>query len=251
MKSPLSTISPHSATGEPIIGFNTPIRQWIEAERPREKLIERGVSSLSDAELIGLIFGSGTRTKDGPVTAVQLGRALLGAYSSLRGISRRDLKEVTRVMGVGPAKAAQLIAAFEIGRRIASEPEQARVQVSVPEDIVAVYGPQLRDLPREIFKVVFLNTANLIIGDSTTSEGGLSASIVEPRAVFQKAILENAASVICLHNHPSGNPEPSREDIQITRQLVEAGRFMGIPLHDHIIIAGNTFTSLAGRGLMG
>ncbi len=251
MESPLSSISPHAAAGEPIVDFDTPIHKWVEMERPREKLIERGAASLSDAELVGLIFGSGTRTKEGPVSAVQLGHALLRTYSSLRGISRRDLKEITRVIGVGPAKAAQLIAAFEIGRRVASEPEQERVQVSTPEDVVAVYAPKLRDLPREIFLVVFLNTANFIIGDFTASEGGLAASIVEPRAVFQKAILENAAAVICLHNHPSGNPEPSREDIRITQQLVEAGRFMGIPLHDHIIIAGNTFTSLASRGLMG
>jgi DNA repair protein RadC len=108
----------------------------------------------------------------------------------------------------------------------------------------------MRDLKREIFKVVLLNTANVVLGDFNASEGGLAASIVEPRAVFQRAILENAASVICLHNHPSGNLEPSREDIRITRQLAEAGRLMGIPLHDHIIIAGRGFTSLAERGLV-
>ncbi len=251
MQSPLAAISPHPPAGEPAIKYDAPIREWIETERPREKLIKRGEAALSDAELIGLIFGSGTRTKDGRASAVQLGHALLQTYSSLRGISRRDMKEITRVMGIGPAKAVQLIAAFEIGRRVASEPETERVQVCSPEDVAAVYAPQLRDLPREIFKVVFLNTANYIIGDYTASEGGLAASIVEPRAVFQKAILENAAAVICLHNHPSGNPEPSREDIRITRQLTEAGKLMGIPLHDHVIIAGSTFTSLAERGLMG
>ena len=109
----------------------------------------------------------------------------------------------------------------------------------------------MRDLKKEVFKVVFLNTANVITGDYTASEGGLAASIVEPRAVFSKAILENAAAIICLHNHPSGNPEPSREDVRVTRQLVEAGRLMGVPLHDHLIIAGEGYTSLAERGLMG
>jgi DNA repair protein RadC len=109
----------------------------------------------------------------------------------------------------------------------------------------------MRDLKKEIFKVVHLNTANVILGDYTVSEGGLAASIVEPRAVFERAILDNAASVICLHNHPSGNPEPSRQDVRITRQLVEAGKLMGIPVHDHLIIAGTTFTSLAERGVMG
>jgi DNA repair protein RadC len=155
-----------------------------------------------------------------------------------------------RVVGIGPAKAVQLVAAFEIGRRVEAQRGGTRVQVSSPEDVATAYGPLMRDLKKEIFKVVLLNTANVIIGDYTISEGGLAASIVEPRAVFQKAILDNAAAIICLHNHPSGNPEPSREDIRITRQLVEAGKLMGVPVHDHLIIAGTGYTSLAERGLM-
>ena len=152
---------------------------------------------------------------------------------------------------IGPAKAVQLLAAFEIGRRVEAQREgRTRVQVRTPEDVAALYGPHLRDLKQEVFKVVLLNTANVIIGDHTVSMGGLAASIVEPRAVFRKAMLEQAAAVICLHNHPSGNPEPSREDVRITRQLVEAGKLMGIPVHDHLIIAGTTFTSLAQRGLL-
>lgn len=236
--------------GEPLIRYRVPIHQWNEDDRPREKLIRRGPAVLSDAELIGLIFGSGTRTRDGSISAVELGQALLRKYKNLRSLSRRDLKELTRVIGIGPAKAVQLVAAFEIGRRIESQPEGERVQVSSPEDVAAVYGPHMRDLKREIFKVVLLNTANIIMSDYTITEGGLNASIVEPRGVFQKAILENAAAIICLHNHPSGNPEPSREDIRITRQLVEAGKLVGIPVHDHLIIAGKTYTSLAERGLM-
>ena len=245
----LSKIEP---AHEPELRYHVPINQWDEADRPREKLIQRGPGALSDAELLALIFGSGTRTKEGPLSAVQLGKALLRAYGSLHRLSRREIKELTRVVGVGPAKAVKLVAAFEIGRRAeAQRAEEPRVQVSSPEDVAAVYGPALRDLKKEIFKVVMLNTANVIIGDVTISEGGLAASIVEPRAVFQRAILENAAALICLHNHPSGNPEPSREDIKITRQLVEAGKLMGVPVHDHLIIAGTTYTSLAERGLMG
>ena len=245
----LPRLSPHS--GEPPLSYSTPIREWTVSERPREKLTARGPAQLSDAELLGIVLGSGTRTKDGPISAVQLGQALLRTYGSLRDLSRRDLKEIMRVMGVGKAKGAQLMAAFEIGRRVASEPLGQRVQVCCPEDVARQYAPVLRDLRKEVFKVVLLNTANYIIGDFTASEGGLAASIVEPRAVFQKAILENAAAVICLHNHPSGNLEPSREDIKITRQLVECGRLMGIPVHDHVIIAGDGFTSLSERGLMG
>ena len=237
---------------EPEIRYQVPIHQWNEADRPREKLIQRGPAALSDAELIALIFGTGTRTKQGPLSAVQLGQALVRAYGTLGGLSRRALRELMRVQGVGPAKAVQLLAAFEIGRRVESQRgQQTRVQVTAPADVAAVYGPLMRDLKREIFKVVLLNTANVIIGDYTVSEGGLAASIVEPRAVFQQAILENAAALICLHNHPSGNPEPSREDVRVTRQLVEAGKLMGVPVHDHLIIAGPRYTSLAERGLMG
>lgn len=236
---------------EPEIRYHVPINQWAEADRPREKLMQRGPVALSDAELIALIFGSGTRTKNGPLSAVQLGQAVLRAYGSLYTTSKRELKELMRVVGIGPAKAVQLVAAFEIGRRVESQRGGERVQVASPEDVAAVYGPLMRDLKKEIFKVVFLNTANVVIGDYTVSEGGLAASIVEPRGVFQRAILENAAAIICLHNHPSGNPEPSREDIRITRQLVEAGQLMGVPVHDHLIIAGAGYTSLAERGLMG
>jgi len=235
---------------EPEIRYHVPINQWAESDRPREKLLKQGAAVLSDAELIALIFGNGTRTSRGSLSAVQLGQVLLRTYGSLYDTSKRALQELTRVVGIGPAKAVQLMAAFEIGRRVESQRGGERVQVSSPEDVAAIYGPLLRDLKREVFKVVLLNTANVIMNDYTISEGGLAASIVEPRAVFKQAVLENAAAIICLHNHPSGNPEPSREDIRITRQLVEAGTLMGVPVHDHLIIAGTGYTSLAERGLM-
>lgn len=230
---------------------HAPIKQWDEAERPRERLLKHGPEVLADAELIALLFGTGARLKKGSVSAVQLGRATLKAFGNLRALSTRDLRSLLQVTGIGKAKAAQLVAAFEIGRRVESQQEEKRIQVKSPEDVAAVYGPLMRDLKREIFKTVLLNTANVIMQDYTISEGGLAASIVEPRAVFQKAILDNAAAIICLHNHPSGNLEPSREDIRVTRQLVEAGKIMGIPVHDHIIIAGRGFTSLAERGMIG
>ena len=238
-------------TAEPEIHYDyVPLNRRDESERPREKLLQRGAADLSDAELIALIFGSGTRVGGRSLSAVELGQALLRAYGSLAALARRDPKALTRTKGVGPAKAAQLAAAFEIGRRVEAAGEGERVQVRAPADVAAVYGPRLRDLKREVFLVVHLNPANVIVGDYTVSEGGLAASIVEPRAVFQRAILENAAAIVCLHNHPSGNPEPSREDVQITKQLVEAGKLMGVPVHDHLIIAGRGYTSLAERGLM-
>jgi DNA repair protein RadC len=240
------------ASAEPVIHYRAPIHAWAPSDRPREKLQQHGPSVLSDAELLALLLGSGTRTSEGPVSAVELGRTLGRTFGSLADLSRRALKELTRVRGVGPAKATKLMAAFEMGRRVESQRgEGERIQVGCPDDVAAVYGPLMRDLKKEVFKVVLLNTANVIIGDYTASEGGLASSIVEPRAVFEQAILENAAAVICLHNHPSGNPEPSREDIKVTRQLVEAGQLMGIPVHDHLIIAGTAHTSLAERGVIG
>ena len=239
-------------SNEPALLYHVPIHEWDPSDQPREKLLKHGPRALSDAEVLALLLGSGTRTSNGSISAVELGRSLLQTYGSLHAVSKRKPKELTRTRGIGPAKAAKLTAAFEVGRRVESQRQQdERVQVSCPDDVAGVYGPLMRDLTKEIFKVVHLNTANIIIGDYTVSEGGLSSSIVEPRAVFEQAILDDAAAVICLHNHPSGNPEPSREDIRITRKLVEAGETMGIPVHDHLIIAGTDHTSLAERGVMG
>ena len=232
------------------MSLHLPIHAWHEGDRPREKLLKGGPGYLSDAELLALLLGTGTRTKSGPLSAVQLGQLLMTRYHSLSALSRQSIKSIMQTQGVGTAKASQLIAAVELGRRIESQGDGDRCQIKSPQDVAARYGPHMRDLRTEIFKIVLLNTANVILCDYTVSEGGLAASIVEPRAVFQKAVLDNAASIICLHNHPSGNTEPSREDIRVTRQLVEAGKIMGIPVHDHIIIAGKKYTSLAERGLM-
>jgi DNA repair protein RadC len=243
--------APDEESKEPALQYQAPIHEWAPSDQPREKLLKHGPAVLSDAELLALLLGSGTQTSDGSLSAVELGRSLLQTYGSLYEVSQRKPKELTRTRGIGPAKAARLTAAFEVGRRVESQREQEeRVQVTSPDDVAGVYGPLMRDLDKEVFRVVHLNTANVVIGDYTVSEGGLSSSVVEPRGVFEQAILDDAAAVICLHNHPSGNPEPSREDIRITRQLVEAGETMGIPVHDHLIIAGDEHTSLAERGVI-
>jgi DNA repair protein RadC len=243
-------LSSEKTLAEDASGYEVPIRSWHVEDRPREKLFRHGPGVLSDAELIAIVFGSGTRTRERSYSAVELGRCLIRDHGSLRGISRRDFKQLTRAHGIGQAKAARLQAVFEIGRRVESARDGRRPQVFGPDDIAALYGPFMRDLKNEIFRIVLLNTANVILGDRVVSEGGLAASIVEPRAVFREAILENAAGIVCLHNHPSENPEPSREDIRVTRQLVEAGQMIGIPVHDHIIIAGHAYTSMAERGLL-
>ncbi|MFT5144303.1 MAG: DNA repair protein RadC [Thalassolituus oleivorans] len=198
----------------------------IVKDLPRERLLECGARHLTDAELLGLQIGS------------------------LRKAASRDPREWMGIAGIGPAIAGRLGSAFEIGRRIAIEPIGDRVVIRGPEDIARLKAPHLRDLAREEFCVIMLNMASRVIGEYLVSRGGLSASIVEPRAVFRRAILESAASVICVHNHPSGNPEPSAEDVAITRQLVQAGGILGIPLRDHLIVAGDGFTSLARRGLI-
>ena len=209
-----------------------------------------GARRLTGAELIAIVLGSGARSNGKSSSAIELGQELIKQYGGLHAISKREPGEMMLLPGIGEAKAAQLCAAFEIGRRVEAQAAWPKRQVTCPAEVATFYGPLLRDLPKEVFMTVHLNTSNAILSEYTVSEGGLSASIVEPRAVFRKAILENAASIICLHNHPSGNPEPSKEDIAVTRQLIEAGSILGIPVHDHIIIAGNEYTSLAERGHM-
>ena len=228
----------------------TQVSQWPDGERPWQKLLSMGPGALSDAEILSVLIGRGTRLGNEVVTSVDIGRELLRRFETMAGISDRPILELTDAPGIGRQTAARLAAAIEVGRRIESGRSGKRVRVQGPEDVAAVYGPLMRDLKTEIFKIVFLNTANVIAGDETVSVGGLSAAIVEPRAIFRSAIGRNAAAIIALHNHPSGNPEPSRADIKITRQIASAGDLMGVPLHDHLIIAGAGYTSLAERGVL-
>ena len=217
---------------------------------PRERLFTHGSHALSDIELLALIISTGTHSEGKSKTAAELAREMLDSFGSLRELASRDMWDYTGHEGIGPAKSARLAASFELGRRLSRMSREATTSFRSPNDVFQEYGPILRDLKREVFKVVLLNTAHTRISDFTASEGGLSSSIVEPRLVFRRAILEHAAAVICLHNHPSGNPEPSREDLTVTKQLAGAGQLLGIPLRDHVIIAGDSFTSLAERGLI-
>ncbi len=212
---------------------------------PREKLFNHGTEILSDVELLALIIGTGARNR----SATQVGESFLRSYPSIREMASRGVRDFLSHEGIGPTKAARLAATFELGRRLSRIPREAAASFRSPADVFREYGPFLKDLKREVFKVILLNTAHVRIADFTASEGGLASSIVEPRLIFRRAILEHAAAVICIHNHPSGNPEPSKEDRLVTRQLVEAGRVVGIPVRDHVIIAGDTYTSLAERGM--
>ena len=222
------------------------ITQWPKKERPRERLLQHGPQHLTEAELLGILIGKGIRKK----TAIDLARELLDRYESLKKLFSRSPSELTAVKGIGSAKAATLSAAFELVRRIQSHKDTDKPSFRRSSDIANHYLPLMRDLRKEVFKILLLNRANRLIKEVFISEGTLDASIVHPRDVFREALLEPAAGIILIHNHPSGNPSPSEEDLRITKQLVEAGRLLGIRVFDHIILAGESYRSLADEGLL-
>ena len=222
------------------------ITRWPKKERPRERLLQHGPQPLTESELLGILLGKGTMKK----TAIDLARELLDRYGSLQNLFSRSPSELTAVKGIGSAKAATLCAAFELVRRFQSQKNGGKLSFKRSSDVVNYYLPLMRDLRKEVFKVLLLNRANRLIKEVTISEGTLDASIVHPRDVFHEALLEKAAGVILIHNHPSGNASPSEEDLRITKQLVEAGRLLGIKVYDHIILAGETHRSLADEALL-
>lgn len=222
------------------------ISRWPEKERPRERLLQQGAQHLTEAELLGILIGKGTTRK----TAIDLARELLDRYESLENLFSRSPSELMKIKGIGSAKAATLSAAFQLVRRIQSKTSKDQPSFKRAKDVANLYLPLMKDLRKEVFRVLLLSRSNKLIKEVTISEGTLDASIVHPRDVFREALLESAAGVILLHNHPSGNPNPSEEDIRITKQLVEAGRVMGIKVYDHIILAGEDYRSLADDGLI-
>ncbi len=221
------------------------IREWREDEKPRERLLKHGANTLSDAELLAILIGSGSVG----FSALDAARELLN-NRTMTDLASCDPSVFKKVKGLGDAKAVTLAAGFEIAKRVQAEPFSGKKTIKSPDDVAKMYIPMLRGAPREVFRCLLLNTANQIFREIIVSEGSLNASIVHPREVFKHAITESAASVILMHNHPSGNPEPSREDINITRQLAEAGKIIDIKVIDHIIIAGDNYTSLARMGLL-
>lgn len=222
------------------------ITDWPSAERPRERLYAKGAEALADAELLALQLGTGTPGQ----TAVDLARTLLARYGSLTGLAGRTVTELAGIKGVGRAKAVRLAAAFELTRRLRSRGNDGKVTLGSPDQVFAHFGPLMEDLKKEVFRVVLLDAQNGLLRDVVVSEGTLSASLVHPREVFKPAILESAAALILIHNHPSGDPTPSKEDIRLTRQLVECGRLLDLKVHDHVIIGLGRFVSLAQRGVV-
>ncbi|MDA8421827.1 MAG: DNA repair protein RadC [Nitrospiraceae bacterium] len=224
---------------------NKSVKEWPEDERPRERLIAHGPAALSEAQLLAILIRNGKSGR----TALDLGRELLERFESLAGIEQASITEICVVEGIGPAKAAEIKAAIELGRRY-QKPSLAGASFCSSEDVVSYYRPRLKDAKKEIFRCALLDTKNKIIREEIVSMGSLTASIVHPRDTFKAAIRESAAAVIFIHNHPSGDSKPSQEDILLTRRLVQAGEVIGIQVLDHIIIGDNSHFSFRDNGLI-
>ena len=221
------------------------VRSLPPADRPRERLRALGAEALSGAELLGLLLGPGTRTR----SATDAGAALLERCGgSLRRLAQTPLATLAGVPGVGPVRALTVQAALALGRRMAEEPMGARIPMRGPDDVFRFYGPRLGALGVEEFHVAVLDAQHRLERDLLISRGILDGSLVHPREVFREAIAERAAAVILVHNHPSGDPTPSAEDVAVTRQLVAAGRLLDIPVHDHVVIGRARYVSLAQEG---
>lgn len=220
----------------------SPATRAASSERfgPREQLLHVGPERLTEEELVALLLGTGSRR----CSVDRLARDLLDSVGGLAGLARCLVPEIARVPGVGKAKASRVVAAIELGRRLGAEPWQPGVPFRDARQVHDHYAPRLRDERREFFIAAFLDVRHRLIGEEVISCGSLVASIVHPREVFRPAIRRAAAAVVCIHNHPSGDPSPSAEDWAVTERLRRSGETLGIELLDHVVIGGGAFTSL-------
>jgi DNA repair protein RadC len=225
------------------------IKDWPVADRPREKLLSTGSATLSDTELLALILRTGHAGTG--TSALDLSRQLLNRFGSLRAMVSATATELCEEPGIGPAKAAEILALGELARRFAATPLDPGTCFTSSRQVFAHFHERLRDLKKEVFLTLMLDSKNRVLRELQISEGSLNASIVHPREVFQPVIRESAAAVLFVHNHPSGDPEPSREDLELTNRLSDAGALMGVRVLDHIIIGSGRYISLADQGLIG
>ncbi|SHJ89935.1 DNA replication and repair protein RadC [Geosporobacter subterraneus DSM 17957] len=217
------------------------IKTMAESERPREKLVQNGASSLSNAELLAILIRTGTKD----VSAIELAQRILAMdQEGIKYLADCTVQELSKIKGIGTTKACQIVSAIEIGRRIAKSAPLQSSQITSPRDVANMFMEEMRYYKKEYFKILLMNTKNVIIATEVISIGNLNASLVHPREVFVRAIKKSAAAIILLHNHPSGNPQPSQEDISITKRLIEAGAIIGIEVLDHIIIGDGCYKSL-------
>lgn len=222
------------------------IKEWPEDERPRERLLKHGLDSMSEAQLIAIIL----RTGGGGKSAIDLAMELLCRFSSLKKMEQASLTELCKSKGLGRAKTAQLKAAFELGKRMFMESAVKGPAFSTGKDVFSYFYPKFQNLKKEVFYCVALDVKNRLINEFRVSEGSLTSSNVHPREAFKNAIKESAASVIFVHNHPSGDTNPSRDDISITEKLVSAGETVGIKVLDHVIIGEGEYTSMLEKGYL-
>ncbi len=216
-------------------------------DRPRERLWRLGTPALTVQELLAIVLGTGCAGRDALEVA---GAILTRVDGSLCRLAGRPVVEVARTSGVGRAKAARLAAALELGRRLSIEREPPPERIKGPADVYRLCAPRLRDLAVEEFHVLALGSQSQVLADLLITRGILNSSLVHPREVFRAAIAEAAAGIIVVHNHPSGDPTPSADDRAVTRQLVDAGRLLDLPVYDHVIVGGERYTSFAEAGLL-
>jgi len=222
------------------------IKQWAEEDRPREKLLLKGKSALSNAELLGILIGSGTKK----LTAVDLAKLILDQNNNdLNKIARLSVQELKKFNGIGDARAINIVSALELGRRRTTEDSKLE-KITGSADVYEAMRPELSDLPHEEFWLLLLNRANKIIKKQPVSQGGVSGTVADPKIIFNHALSHLASSVILVHNHPSGNTKPSEADKRLTKQMFEAGKLLEIAVLDHIIFTDNAYFSFADENLL-
>jgi DNA repair protein RadC len=225
--------------------YNPTIKDLPSSERPRERLLHYGTRSLSTAELLAIILRTGTRDEN----VVRVAQRLLGSFGDLEGLARASPAELTREKGLGPAKVAQLKAALELGRRLLAVSPEERPQIRSPGDAANLVMSEMSLLEQEQLRVMLLDTKNRVLDTPTIYQGSLNTSLIRVGELFREAIRANCAALIVLHNHPSGDPTPSPEDVAVTRQIAEAGKLLDIEVLDHLIIGQQRYVSLKERGL--
>jgi DNA repair protein RadC len=227
------------------VGYHPTIKELPSSERPRERLLHYGASALSSAELLAIVFRIGTRDEN----VVRMAERLLAGFGGLPGLARANPAELTRERGIGPAKAAQLKAALELGKRLLLASPEERPQVRSPADAANLVMLEMGLLEQEELRIMLLDTKNRVLDTHTVYRGSLNTSLIRVGELFREAIRANCASLIVVHNHPSGDPTPSPEDISVTKQIVEAGKLLDVDVLDHLIVGRQRFVSLKERGL--
>lgn len=226
--------------------YTEPIREWPEDEKPREKLLKSGEHQLSNTELLAILLRSGCQGK----SAIDLARQIIKKFGSFRNMSHTDIRKWKEIKGLGEAKFCQIKAAIEIGRRFLSEKQKEKPKIKCAADVVEMLMPRMRDLKTEIFKIVHLNSRNQFIIITEPEQGTVNQAIPIIREIFKEALDNFSSSIICVHNHPSGDPAPSKEDKAFTKALVQAGEILNVKVLDHIIIGDDAHYSFTDYGIL-